>query len=72
MANVHTVLLAVQQGTIWRVQIIWPNGSVHYYGSFQAKQQALDWITTHDWITKTGPDERTSLASDKKLSPPSD
>jgi hypothetical protein len=25
-------LLAVREGEIWRVQIVWPNGSVHYFG----------------------------------------
>jgi hypothetical protein len=72
MAKVHTVLLPVQQGSVWRVQIVWPNGSVHYYGNFQSKKQAADWITAHDWITKTEPDERKSPASDKNPSPPSD
>jgi hypothetical protein len=72
MAKVYTVLLPMQQGSIWRVQIVWPNGSVHYYGNFESKKQAVDWITAHDWITKTEPDERISPASNKNPSSPSD
>jgi hypothetical protein len=72
MAKVHTVLLPMQQGSVWRVQIVWPNGSVHYYGNFESKKQAVDWITAHDWITKTEPDERISPASNRDPSSPSD
>jgi hypothetical protein len=57
--TVTTVLLPVQVGNIWRVQIIWPNGSVHYFGNFPHHQDAADWITSHSWMTaaaKTTPD----------------
>jgi hypothetical protein len=30
----RTVLLQVQEGDIWRVQIVWPNGRVHYFWGF--------------------------------------
>jgi hypothetical protein len=40
MAKVHTVLLPMQQGDIWRVQIVWPNGGVHYFGSFKSRNEA--------------------------------
>jgi hypothetical protein len=53
MAQVHTVLLPMQQGSIWRVQIVWPNGSVHYFGRFKSKTEAVAWITTHAWLTRT-------------------
>jgi len=46
-----TVLLPVQAGDVWRVQIIWPNGSVHYFGRFAAKKAAVDWIAAHAWLT---------------------
>jgi hypothetical protein len=45
-----TVLLPVQVGDVWRVQIIWPNGSVHYFGRFAAKKAAVDWIAAHAWL----------------------
>jgi len=46
-----TVLLPVQVGNIWRVQIVWPNGSVHYFGTFTSKQPAVEWISEHAWLT---------------------
>jgi hypothetical protein len=49
--TVSTVLLPVQAGKVWRVQIIWPNGSVHYFGNFARKQDAVDWVTAHAWLT---------------------
>ena len=49
-----TVLLPVQVGEIWRVQIVWPNGSVHYFGNFLRKQEAVDWITAHAYLTVVG------------------
>jgi len=49
--TVTTVLLPVQMGSIWRVQIVWPNGSVHYFGNFPHRQEAVDWITAHAYLT---------------------
>jgi len=46
-----TVLLAVQEGNFWRVQIVWPNGSVHYFGRFSSKKGAREWIISHAWLT---------------------
>ena len=41
----------MQAGDIWRVQIVWPNGSVHYFGRFADKKAAVDWIAAHAWLT---------------------
>jgi len=41
----------VQAGGTWRVQIVWPNGSVYYFGKFAHKQDAVDWIAAHAWLT---------------------
>ena len=49
--TITTVLLPAQVGKIWRVQIVWPNGSVHYFGNFARQQDAADWITSHSWLT---------------------
>jgi hypothetical protein len=46
-----TVLLAVQEGNFWRVQIVWPNGSVHYFGRFSSEKGAREWIINHAWLT---------------------
>jgi hypothetical protein len=49
--RVHTILLPVKAGTAWRVQIVWPNGSVHYFGTFASERGAADWIKSHAWLT---------------------
>jgi hypothetical protein len=49
--TVSTVLLPVQVGQIWRVQIVWPNGAVHYFGKFARQQDAANWISSHSWLT---------------------
>jgi hypothetical protein len=51
MGTECTVLLPVREGTIWRVQIAWPNGAVHCFGKFASKEDAVDWIAAHSWLT---------------------
>lgn len=51
MSGARTVLLAVREGRIWRVQIVWPNGSVHYFGKFNFEQEARAWVGAHAWLT---------------------
>jgi hypothetical protein len=46
-----TVLLPVREGKIWRVEIVWPNGTVHYFGKFASKEDAVDWIAAHPRLT---------------------
>jgi hypothetical protein len=41
----------MQVGSTWRVQIVWPNGSVHYFGTFASKAAAEEWITMHSWLS---------------------
>jgi hypothetical protein len=52
MAKAPTVLIPVQQGEFWRVQIIWPNGAVHYFGNYRSRGDALIWIAEHAWLMK--------------------
>jgi hypothetical protein len=52
MAKAPTVLIPVQQGELWRVQIIWPNGAVHYFGNYGSRGDALNWIAEHAWLIK--------------------
>jgi hypothetical protein len=44
-------LLAVEEGRHWRVQIVWPNGAVHYFGRFTSNKDALNWVAAHQWLT---------------------
>ena len=39
-----TALLPVREGEFWRVRIVWPNGTVHHFGKFPSKKDAVDWI----------------------------
>jgi hypothetical protein len=67
MAKAPTVLIPVQQGDFWRVQIIWPNGAVHYFGNYRSRGDALNWIAEHAWLTKRA--DHTSK-SDSQNQPP--
>jgi hypothetical protein len=51
VGTVSTVLLPVQAGNVWRVQIVRPNGTVHYFGRFASEKDATGWITAHAWLT---------------------
>ena len=55
-----TSLFAVQEGEHWRVQIVWPNGGVHYFGRFASKKDALTWIGAHGWLTLSVAEKTTS------------
>jgi hypothetical protein len=57
MRTGRAVLLAVQEGEIWRVQIAWPNGAVHYFGKFAAERDAIEWIAAHSWLTAPATDK---------------
>jgi len=46
-----TVLLPRRKGNIWRVQIVWPNGAVHYFGKSVSEKDAVDWIAAHSRLT---------------------
>jgi hypothetical protein len=52
MGDVHTLLLPMQEGEIWRVQIVWPNGKVNYFGKFTSERDVIDWVNAHSNLTK--------------------
>jgi hypothetical protein len=52
LALMSALLSSVQEDGIWRVQIVWPNGAVHYFGKFASKRDAIDWINAHPNLTK--------------------
>jgi hypothetical protein len=37
LASISALLSPVQDGKIWRVKIVWPNGTVHYFGRFTSE-----------------------------------
>jgi hypothetical protein len=60
MGTGSTVLSAVQEGEVWRVQIAWPNGVLRCFGEFTTEQGATEWIAAHSWwLTALATDETT-------------
>lgn len=51
MKSESTVLSSFQENGVWRVRIEWPNGAVHYFGSFSSEKEAAQWIDDHAWLT---------------------
>lgn len=51
MKSESTVLSSFQEDGVWRVRIEWPNGAVHYFGSFSSEKEAAQWIDDHTWLT---------------------
>jgi hypothetical protein len=52
LAFMAALLSPVQEDDIWRVQIVWPNGAVHYFGKFTSERDATDWINAHPRLPK--------------------
>jgi hypothetical protein len=52
MGGASTVLTSVQDGDLWRVQIAWPNGTLHHFGKFRSEREAQGWISAHSWLTE--------------------
>ena len=52
LAPMSALLLPVQEGDIWRVQIVWPNRHVNYFGIFTSERDATAWINAHSNLTK--------------------
>ncbi len=46
------LLSPVQEGEVWRVKMVWPNGAVHYFGNFPSERGAIYWITAHPRLTR--------------------
>ena len=42
----------VEESGIWRVQIVWTNGHVNYFGKFTSEKDAIAWINAHSNLTK--------------------
>jgi hypothetical protein len=49
MGDQRAVLSTVQDGEIWRVQKIWPNGKMDFLGEFSSQGDAIEWIDRHAW-----------------------
>jgi hypothetical protein len=47
----QTQLSAVERDGHWTVRIKWPNGPLHYFGSYTTRGEAEKWIADHRWMT---------------------
>jgi hypothetical protein len=54
MGGAKTVLSSIKEGDLWRVEIVWPNGTKRHVGKFDSEQEAEEWISTHRWLTDRG------------------
>jgi hypothetical protein len=54
MGVASTVLTSIKEGDLWRVEIVWPNGTKRYFGKFGSEQEAERWISTHRCLTERG------------------
>jgi hypothetical protein len=52
LASMSALLSPVQEGSIWRVKVVWPNRAVHHFGKFISERDAIDWINAHYQLTK--------------------
>ena len=46
------LLTPIAEAGYWRVRIAWPNKTPHYFGKFQTKKEAENWIEQHHWMTE--------------------
>jgi hypothetical protein len=58
----------VCKGEIWRVQIVWPNGTVHHVGKFASEKDAANWITAHSHLTMPVKESNSPRAEDVQTS----
>jgi hypothetical protein len=58
----RTQLSPVQEGSIWRVRITWPNRAVHFVGKFTSEKDAVAWIEAHPRLTKPVPEKTIDAA----------
>jgi hypothetical protein len=67
-----TVLSSFQENGVWRVRIEWPNGAVHYFGSFASEKEAAQWIDDHAWLTVPANKNTSAPRNDSNQPPTTD
>jgi hypothetical protein len=63
MGDQRAVLSPVQEGDVWRVQIIWPNGNINSVEKFSSEDDAIKWIDRHAWWLKEPTTEKPTNKS---------
>jgi hypothetical protein len=54
----------VPKGEIWRVQIVWPNGTVRYVGQFASEKEAAKWILAHPRLAMRAKENHDNATED--------
>jgi hypothetical protein len=52
MDGASTFLMSIEEGDLWRVEIVWPNGTKRHFDKFGSEQEAEGWISAHCWLTE--------------------
>lgn len=58
------VLTPIAEAGYWRVKIAWPKKTPHFFGKFQIKKEAKQWIAGHHWMTEQSQEPGAAEADD--------
>jgi len=50
MGDRSVVLSPIKQSGCWRVEIKWPDHPPRYFGKFNSRTDAEEWINLHHWL----------------------
>ena len=59
------VLRPVARKGYWRVQMVWPNKHLHFFGKFLSQAEAEKWIEQHRWLTEQPQKPDVTLRSNR-------
>jgi hypothetical protein len=63
--ELSSVLTPVPKSGFWRVRIAWPTSTPRYFGKFNSKTEAEQWIAEHRTRPRQGRYKPASLTTDK-------
>ena len=52
MGDRSVVLTPIRQSRYWRVKIKWPDAAPRYFGKFNSRTDAEQWIDEHRWLIR--------------------
>jgi hypothetical protein len=58
------VLTPVENLGHWRVKLAWARKTPHYFGKFETKREAEQWIADHHWMTEQPQEPDAAEADD--------
>jgi hypothetical protein len=73
-ADAHYSLLGISMSLViltpvedlghWRVKLAWARKTPHFFGKFETKEEAEQWIAEHHWMTKQRQEPGAAEADD--------